>query len=166
MRRAASSWGAGTRWVRLAGFSLLVCFLGPSPAWAATAPAQTSQAQRNTTQERPRPAVKRRDPFRSLLIREEDAAVGRRLPPGKRGLVVAQLSINGIVFTPARKIAVVTMRGRNRAYFLREGDELFNGRVQRITEDGVVFKEKAIDAFGNQYEREVVKQLSGSGGEK
>lgn len=169
MKSAASciSWGEGTSGVLLVGFSLLVCLLGASPApAAAVAPAEESQARQGTSRERPRRVVKRRDPFRPLLVRDRDIDVNRRLPPGKRGLVVGLLVMNGIVFTPSEKIAVITMRGRNRAYFLRAGDELFNGYVAQITEDGVVFKERAIDAFGNQYEREVVKQLSGSGGEQ
>ncbi|OFV80459.1 MAG: hypothetical protein A3D93_03950 [Acidobacteria bacterium RIFCSPHIGHO2_12_FULL_67_30] len=108
--------------------------------------------------------VKRRDPFRSLLVSPDQAAGGQPLPPGKRGLVIAQVTVNGVVATPTEMIAVVTMAGRNRSYFLREGDELYNGTVGKISEDGVVFKEKTTDAFGKEYEREVVKQLtSGTG---
>ncbi len=110
------------------------------------------------------PVVKRRDPFRSLLVSPDMAAGGQPLPPGKRGLIVAQISVNGVVATPTEMIAVVTMPGRNRSYFLREGDELYNGTVGKISEDGVVFHEKTTDAFGKEYEREVVKQLtSGTG---
>jgi len=110
------------------------------------------------------PVVKRRDPFRSLLVSPDQAAGGQPLPPGKRGLVIAQVSVNGVVATPTEMIAVVTMAGRNRSYFLREGDELYNGTVGKISEDGVVFKEKTTDAFGKEYEREVVKQLTGGTG--
>ncbi len=92
----------------------------------------------------------------------EDVA-GKALPPGKRGLVIGQLSVDGIVVSPTELIVVVTMSGRNRAYFLREGDELYDGRVSQVTPDGVVFKQKAVDAFGKTYEKEVVKQISGSG---
>ncbi len=107
------------------------------------------------------PVVKRRDPFRSLLVSPDQAAGGQPLPPGKRGLVIAQVSVNGVVATPTEMIAVVSMAGRNRAYFLREGDELYNGTVGKISEDGVVFKETTTDAFGKEYSREVVKQLTG-----
>ncbi len=115
----------------------------------------------------PAPAKKRvtnlRDPFRSLVSRNEEGMAGQALPPGKRGLVIAQLSVDGIIIMASDKIAVVNMRGRNRAYFLRERDEVWNGFVARITEDGVVFRERATDAFGSQFEREVTKQLTGSG---
>ena len=104
-----------------------------------------------------------RDPFRSLMARPEEAGGGQPLPPGKRGLVITQLSVDGIVVMPNEKIAVVNMRGRNRAYFLRERDEVFNGYVARITEDAVIFRERATDAFGQTFEREVTKTISGSG---
>lgn len=122
---------------------------------AAAAPAASAAA--------PVAPAKRRDPFRSLLMRPEELA-GQALPPGKRGLVIAQVQVNGVVATPTEMIAVVSMAGRNRAYFLREGDELYNGVVGKISEDGVVFKEKTVDAFGKEYEREVVKQLTSGPG--
>lgn len=151
--------------LRVVGFAgaALLLWLGGVPA----AQAQAAQAAAPKKQAAAKPAGKRvlnlRDPFRSLLMRPEDAAGGQPLPPGKRGLVITQLSVDGIVIMPDEKIAVVNMRGRNRAYFLRERDEVFNGYVARITEDAVVFKERATDAFGQTFEREVIKTLSGSG---
>jgi len=108
--------------------------------------------------------VKRRDPFRSLLVRPDEMPGGQALPPGKAGLIISQVTVNGVVATPSELIAVVTMSGRNRSFFLREGDELYNGYVSKISEDGVVFKEKTVDAFGKEYEREVVKQLTAGTG--
>lgn len=106
--------------------------------------------------------VKMRDPFRPLLAGPgggEDLI----LPPGKRGLVIARLAVTGVVNTPEGMIAVVKMQGRDRAYFLREGDEVYKGRVRRITEDAVLFMEKTTDPFGTAFEREVFKQIPGSG---
>lgn len=184
--------GRGLTWVGLS--LLLAVVLVPAeaqmPGGQAPPPARAGQAVRRQAQkaaEKPaqpaaqKPAaqaaagqpqgaptgLKRRDPFRSLLMRpEEMMAGGQALPPGKRGLVIAQVMINGFVATPTERIAVASMAGRNRAYFLREGDELFNGYVSKITEDGVVFKEKTMDAFGREYEREVVKQLTTGSGAK
>ena len=104
-----------------------------------------------------------RDPFRSLAARPDGGGTGEALPPGVRGLVITHLSVDGIVILPNDKIAVVNMRGRNRAYFLRERDEVYNGYVARITEDAVIFREKAADAFGQTFEREVTKTITGSG---
>ena len=116
-------------------------------------------ADQKTKQSRPRKPVNLRDPFRSLLVSPEDM-IKQALPPGKRGLVISQLTVDGIVVTPTARVAVVNMRGRNRAFFLRVRDELFDGYVAEILEDGVVFRERASDAFGRKYERRVVKLLT------
>ena len=107
--------------------------------------------------------VKLRDPFRPLLGGPGGEGEDMVLPPGNRGLVIARLTVKGVVNTPEGMIAVVNMQGRDRAYFLREGDEVYKGRVSRIREDSVVFMEKATDPFGAEYEREVAKQIPGSG---
>lgn len=123
-------------------------------------PAQAQEsAPQKTKQSRPRKPVNLRDPFRSLLVSPEDM-IKQALPPGKRGLVISQLTVDGIVVTPTARVAVVNMRGRNRAFFLRVRDELFDGYVAEIREDGVVFRERASDAFGRKYERRVVKPLT------
>lgn len=129
----------------------------PAPAAPQRAAAASAAA------EAPRTGLKRRDPFRSLLVSAAEMPGGQALPPGKAGLVIAQLTITGVVAAGKEMIAVVNMTGRNRAYFLRQGDELFNGYVGEISEDGVVFKERTMDAFGKEYERDVVKQLTGTG---
>lgn len=110
-------------------------------------------------------AGQRRDPFRSLRAGPEDDGP-EVLPPGKRGLVISRLTVDGIAVTPEERIAVVNMRGRNRAYFLRVGDEVYNGSVVEISDDAVVFKERTTDAFGKPYERDVRKQLTGSGAKR
>lgn len=131
----------------------------PKPAAVKPAPKKAAPTKRAAA---PTGVLRRRDPFRSLVLRPEDVAGGKPLPPGKRGLVIAQVNLNGIVLDGGTgNLAVVTMPGRNRAYFLRARDELFDGYVSEIRPDAVVFKEKATDPFGREYEREVVKPLPG-----
>lgn len=114
-----------------------------------------------------KPPVQRRDPFRSLLAGAGGAGGLASCPsPGKAGLMIGQLSIVGIVITPSDSVAVANMSGRNRAYFLRERDELCDGYVSRITPENVSFREKAKDAYGRAYEKEVVKQLTAGSGAK
>jgi hypothetical protein len=115
-----------------------------------------------------KPPAQRRDPFRSLVAGAGGAGGLASCPsPGKAGLMIGQLSIVGIVITPNDSVAVANMAGRNRAYFLRERDELCDGIVSRITPENVSFREKAKDAYGRAYEKEVVKQLTaGSSGAK
>lgn len=111
---------------------------------------------------RRRGVAERRDPFRSLVAETqvEPGAGGRQLPPGKRGLVVSQLVLKGIVFGSLGKYAIVTMAGKERAFFLRVRDRLYDGVVVEILPDRVVFRERARDLFGRTVERDVVKQLA------
>jgi Tfp pilus assembly protein PilP len=108
----------------------------------------------------------RRDPFESLVMRQQaakNAAVN--LPPGKAGLQVSTLRLDGIVKAPSGMIAVVT-NPQARTYFLREGDQLYDGRVEKIAMDGVSFHEIGKDAFGKPVERQVNKRIYPSAGEQ
>jgi Tfp pilus assembly protein PilP len=108
----------------------------------------------------------RRDPFESLTSRQEAAArAGANLPPGKAGLQVGTLRLDGIVRAPNGMIAVVT-NPQARTYFLREGDQLYDGRVEKIAMDGVSFHEIGKDAFGKPVERQVNKRIYSSAGEQ
>jgi type IV pilus assembly protein PilP len=108
----------------------------------------------------------RRDPFESLTSRQEAAArAGANLPPGKAGLQVATLRLDGVVRAPNGMIAVVT-NPQSRTYFLREGDQLYDGRVEKIAMDGVSFHEMGKDAFGKPVERQVNKRIYSSAGEQ
>jgi hypothetical protein len=107
----------------------------------------------------------RRDPFNPLLSAHRPGGVPERLPPGKAGLVVSTLRVDGIVRGPNGMIAVVS-NPQQRVYFLREGDQLFDGKVERISMDGVAFHEVGKDAFGKPVERQVTKRLYPSAGEQ
>ena len=110
--------------------------------------------------------VARRDPFESLVGREKSQAeLDKTLPPGKAGLRVATLRLDGIVRSPNGMIAVVT-NPQARTYFLREGDQLYDGRVEKIAMDGVSFHELGKDAFGKPVERQVNKRIYSSAGEQ
>ena len=126
---------------------------------ASTAPAGTSG-------ETAEAKISRRDPFESLTSRQEAAArAGANLPPGKAGLQVGTLRLDGIVRAPNGMIAVVT-NPQARTYFLREGDQLYDGRVEKIAMDGVSFHEIGKDAFGKPVERQVNKRIYSSAGEQ
>ena len=109
---------------------------------------------------------RRRDPFESLTSRESSAAkTASTLPMGKAGLQVSTLRIDGLVRTPNGMIAVVTSP-QQRTYFLREGDQLYDGRVEKIMMDGVSFHEMGKDAFGKPVERKRTKRLYPSSGDQ
>jgi hypothetical protein len=62
-------------------------------------------------------------------------------------------------------IAVVT-NPQSRTYFLREGDQLYDGSVEKIAMDSVSFHELGKDAFGKPVERQVNKRIYSSAGEQ
>ena len=106
----------------------------------------------------------RRDPFESLINRQQGGPA-KNLPPGKAGLQVSTLRLDGIVRAPNGMIAVVS-NPQARTYFLREGDQLYDGRVEKIAMDGVAFHEIGKDAFGKPVERQVNKRIYASAGEQ
>ena len=124
------------------------------PASGAAAPAESEVRQA------------RRDPFESLVGRQKSQAdAAKNLPPGKAGLQVSTLRLDGIVRAPSGMIAVVS-NPQARTYFLREGDHLYDGTVEKISMDGVSFHEEGKDAFGKPMERQVNKRIYPSAGEQ
>src|SRR5450755_756313 len=108
----------------------------------------------------------RRDPFESLVGRQQaQAAAAKNLPPGKAGLQVSTLRLDGIVRSSNGMIAMVS-NPQSRTYFLREGDQLYDGKVEKIAMDGVSFDELGKDAFGKPVERQVNKRIYSSAGEQ
>ena len=67
--------------------------------------------------------------------------------------------------SPSGMIAVVS-NSQQRVYFLRDGDKLYDGSVQKISLDGISFTETGKDAFGKPLERTVTKNLYQISGEK
>jgi hypothetical protein len=107
----------------------------------------------------------RRDPFESLVNRQQATNAISKLPPGKAGLQVSTLRLDGIVKASNGMIAVVS-NPQLRTYFLREGDHLYDGTVEKISMDGVSFHEEGKDAFGKPVERQVNKRIYPSAGEQ
>jgi len=108
----------------------------------------------------------RRDPFDTLLTKARASnAPPENLPPGKAGLIVDTLRINGIVHSANGMIAIVS-NSQQRVYFLREGDKLYDGSVEKIALDAITFHEIGKDAFGKPLERVVTKRLYPSPGEE
>ena len=107
----------------------------------------------------------RRDPFIGLVGRPGTGGPTVKLPPGKGGLQVSTIILQGIVSGPNGMIAVVANPQRS-VYFLRVGDELFDGRVDKIDIGSVTFHEVGKDAFGKPVEREVTRKLNPSSGDQ
>ena len=105
--------------------------------------------------------------------------LGRARLPGKQGLVISQLRLEGIVREqrsqmsdapdgadpadgPADEVIAVVTNSSNIAYFLHENDSLYDGRVKRIGASSVYFEEEYLDAEGRVKTRAVVRQLGAS----
>jgi len=127
-------------------------------AVAAAAPEQAPDASSSE------PVIAKRDPFVALVNNTKQAG-GPVLPPGKAGLVVATVRVDGTVKSGADLIAVVSNPERH-VYFIRQGDQLYDGTVERIDLDGVTFHEDSKDAFGHPVVREVTKRIYASAGEQ
>ncbi len=141
-----------------------------SPAASTTAPpAQEPTAAAGQAAESPLMSPgNRRDPFSALVSSKR--GTGQQTPemtcraPGKGSVVIDTMRVDGLVRSAEGMIAAVrTPQGR--VYFLREGDRLCDGRVERITMEGITLRQSSRDAFGKAVERPVSKRLFPSAGE-
>ncbi len=148
----------------------------PAPA-KAPVKAPVEEAPKNAPAENPaKPAGEtrvmekgsfvKRDPFSDLIAKGRMGnIVPANLPPGKAGLLVGMLRVQGVVSSPNAVIAIVS-NPQERVYFLREGDKLYDGMVGKITLEAISFQEFGKDAFGRTVERVVTKRIYPSPGEQ
>ena len=98
----------------------------------------------------------RRDPFKSLLVRERSR---ESRPPGLPGLSVDELELQGIWKTRAGWLAQV--RGAdNKSYLLRKGDVLFDGEVLDVKPNELTLRQNVNDPQSVKPFRDVVKRLN------
>jgi hypothetical protein len=141
-----------------------------SPMGAPKAPAASDAAPMAApdgapSSDKPDAIANKRDPFLPLVALQQQAASGEHLPPGKAGLVIASVRVDGTVKAANGMLAVVS-NPEQRVYFVREGDHLYDGDVEKIGLDGVTFRENSKDAFGKSVERLVTKRIYPSAGEQ
>jgi hypothetical protein len=111
----------------------------------------------------PRP-VRLRDPFAPLVsARKPGPQQAQPRPPGKAGLAVSELVVQGVARGPAGAVAVVASP-QGRVYFLHPGDELFDGRVLDISDSGVEFAARTVDAAGRISWHRVVRRVESARG--
>ncbi len=144
--------------------------MGAPKAPAAATPAASDAAPMAApdgapSSDKPDAIANKRDPFLPLVALQQQAASGEHLPPGKAGLVIASVRVDGTVKAANGMLAVVS-NPEQRVYFVREGDHLYDGDVEKIGLDGVTFRENSKDAFGKSVERLVTKRIYPSAGEQ
>lgn len=137
-----------------------------APAASKSAPAKPAVAVVAKPAPSMESVVSRRDPFSPLIqISVGGRTTGQHLPPGIGGLEVATVRVDGTVEAPTGTLAVVS-NPDDRVYFVRVGDQLYDGDVEKINLDGVTFKENSRDAFGHSVERLVTKRIYPTAGDQ
>ncbi|HEY3203452.1 MAG TPA: hypothetical protein VGL03_07300 [Thermoanaerobaculia bacterium] len=100
----------------------------------------------------------RRDPFRSLLVREQSRG-GLERPPGIAGISIDDLVVHGIWKTRSGYVAQIRATD-NKSYLIRAGDLLYDGEVIRVGPNEVSFRQNINDPQSVKPFREVTKQLN------
>ncbi len=100
----------------------------------------------------------RRDPFRSLLVRNPSEK-DRVRPPGLAGVMVDELELQGTIKVKQGWVAM--MRGPdNKSHLIRKGATLFDGEVVEVSATEVTFRQNVNDPTNPKPFREVVKALT------
>src|SRR5262249_3559169 len=108
---------------------------------------------------KPRGAAGRRDPFVSPLRVGGANRAPVNCTTGKRCLSIPELVLQGTVRDISGKMLAVVATSSRRTYTLRENDQVFNGSVEKITTDSIIFREFVKDLLGRETAREVVKKM-------
>jgi hypothetical protein len=128
------------------------------PKLAEVAPPEKSEKKKPTS--RLAGAAGRRDPFVSpIRAPSGPQGPGAGCSSGKRCLAIPELVLRGTVRDISGKMLAVVANSAQRTYTLRENDQVFNGSVEKITSDSIIFREFVKDALGRETAREVVKKL-------
>jgi len=135
-----------------------------APPTAANPPAEGAGATGKVTEQDFVPSVYtyevggRRDPFRSLLVRNPSDK-DRVRPPGLAGVMVDELELQGTIKIKQGWVAM--MRGPdNKSHLIRKGTTLFDGEVVEVSATEVTFRQNVNDPTNPKPFREVVKALT------
>src|SRR5581483_5607088 len=101
---------------------------------------------------------RKRDPFVSPVEARLEGMTAA-CSGGKRCLAVNEIVLRGVVKSQNGMIAVVE-NAAQKTYFLHENDPIYNGFVEKITPDSVIFKEHYLDNLGHDSQREIVKTVN------
>ena len=105
----------------------------------------------------------RRDPFLSLLGRGNDPRLGASRPSGVAGLLIADVTVKGILRDKAGFVAMIQSPD-SKTYIVRPGDRLFDGTVKSIVSDKVVFSQDVNDPLSLVKQREIPKAVRSAEG--
>lgn len=106
----------------------------------------------------------KRDPFIDLRATQKKTAPSviqpppfAKRPPGLSGLLISEVNVVGTAANSTQRIVI--LRGTDKfTYVAREGSKLFDGYVESIASEEVVFVREVFDTAGNKKSGKVVKQ--------
>ncbi len=125
----------------------------------AKAPTATAMAKPPAAKPETEDAGKgKRDPFVSPVITRVVGPNGPVCTSGPHCLVIDQVKLQGTVKTEKGWIAVIA-NPANKVYYLRQNDAMFDGYIERIDANSVVFRQDVLDTMGRKSQREVVKSV-------
>lgn len=79
-------------------------------------------------------------------------------PPGLAGLLVGEVTVTGTAQGPQSQLVI--LRGIDDvSYFAREGSKLFDGFIEEVSGDEVVFVREQVDTRGNKRVARVTKRM-------
>lgn len=107
----------------------------------------------------------KRDPFVSLLHVKEAERVRivpppplSQRPPGLPGLLVSEVTVAGIAAGPSGQLVV--LKGIDGvSYLAKKGSTLFDGRIEEVSAERVLFSREQVDTRGNKKTSRVVKKM-------
>ena len=136
----------------------------PAPAVPSkNPPAKMAEAAPPPVEKKPAPRPVgqngRRDPFISPIRSVTNSGPGASCTGGKKCLSIPELVLQGTVKDISGRMLAVVVNSSRKTYMLRENDQVFNGSVEKITTDSIIFREFVKDALGRETAREVVKKI-------
>ncbi len=85
----------------------------------------------------------RRDPFKSLMEKSNDG--GGQRPEGLPGIQISEVDVLGVVGRSDDSYVAIIKGAGNESFTIRVGDRLFDGEVQEIRVDRVLFRQRIND---------------------
>ena len=102
----------------------------------------------------------RRDPFISLVRRTTQASgtSANSRPTGLGGLSIEQIRMTGVV-KGRQGFSAIVKGVDNRTYYVKAGDELFDGKVRAVTADAMFLTQNVNDPLSVAKTREIKRLL-------
>jgi hypothetical protein len=108
----------------------------------------------------------KRDPFVSLLKKEKVIEVAQILPPppleerppGLAGLLISEVTVTGTASSSETQMAIL-LGIDGMTYFAQEGTKLFDGYLERISPEEVIFLHQQEDTRGKKRVSKVTKRI-------